>query len=91
MEISSYASEIDISTAEMDISFGIYWNTSFCAEIINTCKEIGSYHRETVLYCTEIGTVSLELEYCTTEMAKMVVSFAFQLARPMDRMMRGRY
>ena len=43
------------------------------------------------LQCTEIGVVSSELEYCTTEMDIVVVSFAFQVARLMNRMMRGRY
>ena len=57
MEIGSYASEIDICTAEIDSSFGRYWRTSYCMEISNTCEGIGSYCRETVLYCTEIGVV----------------------------------
>ena len=91
MEINSYAPEIDIHTTQMDSSFGRYWSISCCGEIINTCKEIGSYHKETVLYYTEIGAVSLELEYHIMEMVKIVVSFAFQLARLMNRMMRGRY
>ena len=84
MEISSYASEIHICTVEMDSSFGRYLSALCCVEIINTCEK-------RVLYCTAIGAVSLELEYHITEMAKIVVSFAFQLARLINRMMRGRY
>ena len=87
----SYATKINICTSEMDSSFGIYWSTSFCTEISHACEEVGSDHREIVLCCTEIGAVSLELEYCTMEMDVIGVSFAFQLARLMNRMMRGRY
>ena len=56
------ASETDICTAEMDSPFGRHWSTSLCVEILNTCKEIGSYSKETVSYCTEIGAVSLGLD-----------------------------
>ena len=86
MEISSYASDIDICTAEMDSSFGRYWNTSFCIDINNTCKETGSYCRETVLYFAEISVVSSELEYHTMEMVIIIVLFVFQIARLMNRM-----
>ena len=58
MKIGLCASEIDIYTAEMDSSFRGYWSTSFCAEISNTCEEIGLYCVVAVLYCTEIGAVS---------------------------------
>ena len=43
------------------------------------------------MYCEEIGAVSSQLEYHTMEVVIIVVSFAFQLARQMNRMMRGRY
>ena len=44
---------------------------------------------ETALYSVEIGTVTSEMDYHTSEMVIIVVSFALQLARPMNRMMRG--
>ena len=62
----------------------------FFTETSNTCEEIGSYCVEKVLYCAKIGAVSSELEYCTMKMVIIEVSFTFQLARPMNRMMRGR-
>ena len=55
-------------------------------EISNTFEKIGSYHREIGLDCAEMGAVSLELEYHIMEMAIIVVSFAFQIARLMNRM-----
>ena len=60
-------------------------------KISNTCEKIGYYCRETVLYCIEISAVLSEFEYLTMEIVMIVVSFAFQLARLMNRMMRGRY
>ena len=81
-EISSYASEKGICTTEMDNSFGRYWSTSFCVEIINTCKEIGSYHKETVSYVAyckialgqETNKFGNELQVCTSMQVIIVLS-----------------
>ena len=44
MEIGLYVSETDICTTNMDKSLGIYWSTSFCAEIaqrlVNRAAEV---------------------------------------------------
>ena len=82
MEIESYASEIDICTTEMDSSFGRYWSTSFCVQIIITWKEIGSYHKETVSYVAyckiawgqETNKSGNELQVCTSVQVIIVLS-----------------